>query len=65
MRWGENIITEKGGTVIDKSQVACPAPEVLCQDMVSTPGAQLNSHFIQHYGDNKPYFIINFWKPGL
>jgi hypothetical protein len=38
---------------------------VLCQDMVSTPGAQLNSHFIQHYGDNKPYFIINFWKPGL
>jgi len=29
MRWGENIITEKGGTVIDKSQVACPAPESL------------------------------------
>jgi len=39
--------------------------QVLCQDMVSTPGTQLNSHFILHYGDNKPYFIINFWKPGL
>jgi hypothetical protein len=30
--------------------------------MVSTPGAQLNGHFIQHYVDDKPYFIINVWK---
>lgn len=38
---------------------------VLRQDMVSTPRAQLNSHFVQYYGDNEPYFIINVWEMRL
>jgi len=31
---------------------------VLCQDLVSTPGTQINSHFIQHYGNAKPYLQL-------
>lgn len=34
-----------------------PAPHmVLRQDMVSTPEAQLNSHFVQYYGDNDLFY---------
>jgi hypothetical protein len=33
--------------------------KVLCQDMVSTPRTQTDGDVIEHYGDSKPYFIIN------